>query len=80
MTHTEKFAKGVSGKKLQFKSEVICNVSFGGKTVKAKVFMLNDTSNLIGTDGRALFDLWNLLINSFCDKVNSSYLQHKQKA
>ena len=36
LTHTKKVECGVSGKKLHFKGEIMCNVSFVGKTVKAK--------------------------------------------
>ena len=55
LTHTKKDARGLSGNK--FKGEVICNVSFGGRTVKAKVYVLNNISYLFDTDWIALFDL-----------------------
>ena len=48
LTHTKKVARGVSDKKLQFKDEVICDVSFDGKTVKAKAYVLNTYLVLTG--------------------------------
>ena len=34
------------------------------------MFILKNTANLFGTDWIALFDLWDLPINSFCCKIN----------
>ena len=70
LIHYEKVASNVSSKK--FQGEVICNVSFGGKAVKVKIYIFNNTSDLFGTDWITLFDLWDLPINSFCHKVNLS--------
>ena len=47
------------------------NISFVGKIKKAVVLVLKNTTNLFGTDGIALFDLWDLPIYSFCNQVNA---------
>ena len=67
---SRKVAGGVSGRKLHFLGVFACNISFMGQTEKAVVLKLKNTTNLIGTDGTALFDLWDLLINSFSKQVN----------
>lgn len=69
---TEKVARGISGRKLHFQGEFSCNISFVGKTLKSKVYVLQNASNLFGTDWIILFNLWELPINSFCNRVNVS--------
>lgn len=58
-------------KKLNFKSEFTDNISFIGKTLKSKVFVLQNASNLFVTDWIILFDLWEIL---FVIKLMSSPL------
>ena len=47
---TEKVAHGISGRKLHFQDKFSCNISFVGKTLKSKVYVLQNASNLFGTD------------------------------
>ena len=44
---TEKVAHGISGRKLHFQGEFSCNISFVGKTLKSKVYVLQNASNLL---------------------------------
>ena len=67
-----KLARGVSGRRLNFHGEFNCNISFVGKTLKTKVYVLQNSANLFGTDWIVLFNLWELPINSFCNKINVS--------
>ena len=69
---TEKVAGGISGRKLHFQGEFSCNISFVGKTLKSKVYVLQNVSNLFGTDWIVLFNSWELPINSFCNKIDVS--------
>ena len=69
---TEKVAGGISGRKLHFQGEFSSNISFVVKTLKSKVYVLQNASNLFGTDWIVLFNLWELHINSFCNKINVS--------
>ena len=69
---TEKVARGISGRKLHFQGEFSCNISFDGKTLKCKVYVQQNASNLFGTDWIVLFNLWELPINSFCNRINVS--------
>lgn len=77
LVRSEKVAKGVTGRKLNFIGEFMCNISFGGKTCKAKVYVLKNTSDLLGTDWMALFDLWDIPISSFCNSVKPPPPKHK---
>ena len=54
---TEKMARGISGRKLHFQGEFSCYISFVGKTLKSKVYVLENASNLFGTDWIVLFNL-----------------------
>ena len=65
-------ARGISGRKLHFQGEVSCNILLVGKTLKSKVYVLQNVSNLFGTDWIVLFNLWELPINPFCNKINVS--------
>ena len=69
---TEKVSRGISGRKLHFQGEFSCNISFVGKTLKSKVYVLQNASNLFGTDWIVLFNSWEIPINSFCNKINVS--------
>lgn len=62
----------MSGKKLNFRDEFSCNISFIERTFKSNVYVLPGTKNLFGTDWIMFFDLWELLVNSFCNKVEVS--------
>ena len=57
-------AQGVSGKK--FKGEFLF------LTLKSKVYVLQNTSDLFGSDCILSFDLWQLSINSYCNRVDIS--------
>ena len=65
-------AWGVSGKKLNFKGEFMWHIWFLGKTLKSRVYVLQNTSHLFGSDWIVLFDLWQLPINSYCNRVDVS--------
>ena len=70
---TSKIAKGVSGKRLKFKGEFNCSVSLGSKTFSSKVSVVPGINScLFGIDWIVLFDLWELPINSFCNRVSVS--------
>ena len=43
-----------------------------------QVFVLQNFSNLLGTDGIVLFDLWKLPINSFYNKTDVSPLSKER--
>ena len=66
-----KTAKTVTGTKIKFKGELITKVTFNGTTKKSKLFMLKNTENLFGTDLIQEFNLEDLPINTFCQKVES---------
>ena len=72
LTKTNKVARGVSGKQLKFKGELLCDVSFLGKTLSSKVFVLQNSSNLFGNNWILMFDLYELPINSFCNRIDVS--------
>ena len=67
---TDKIAMGVSGKRFKLRGELKCNISFMEKIHKLKVYVLPGLVNLFGTDWIVLFNLWELLINSYCNKVD----------
>ena len=75
----QKTAGGVSGVKLNFKGEFNCNISFMERTFKSKVYVLAGKSNLFGTDWIVLFDLWELPVNSFCQKVDVAIKEKSEK-
>ncbi|GAB1600223.1 uncharacterized protein K02A2.6-like, partial [Argonauta hians] len=68
LRRTTKIARGVSGKKLNFKGEFSCKVCLLGKTFSATVCVLPGSTNLFGTDWIVLFDLWGLPLHSFDNK------------
>ena len=47
----------------------MCRISFHGKIFEIKCALQN-ASNLFGSDWIVLFDLWQLPINSFCNRVD----------
>ena len=52
--------------------ETFINVFFNGKERKLKVFVMRNAPNLSGTDWREDFDLFNVPINTFCNKIDGS--------
>lgn len=72
LTKTDKIARGVSGRRLKFSGEFLCEVSFLGKTKKSKIYVLQNSSNLMGSDLIILFDLFEIPINSFCNRIDVS--------
>ena len=56
---------------MKTKGELTTKVTFNGTTKKLKLFVLKNTENLFGTDWIQEFNLWDLLINTFCQKVES---------
>ena len=68
---TSKTARMVTGDKIKFEGEIIIPVSLNGITKKLKIFALKNTENLFGSDWFQKFNLWNLPINTFCQKVES---------
>ena len=68
---TSKTAKTVTGTKIKFEGELITKVTFNGTTKKLKLFVLKNIENLFGTDWIQEFNLWDLPINTFCQKVES---------
>ena len=57
--------------KIKFEGELIINTTFNGKTLKSKLFVLKNTNNLFGTDWMAQFQLWDLPVNSCCQKIEN---------
>ena len=58
------------GKILRYKGEFNCATEFSGKTIKTKVFVMKKSSNLSGTGWMNQFNLWDLPISSYCNKIN----------
>ena len=71
MVRTNKVARGVTGEKIDFVGELISNVTFNGLTKKLKTVVLKNSNNLFGTDWMEAFQLWNLPISSFCQKLEN---------
>ena len=71
--------RGVSGKKLNFRGEFSCNISFMERTFKSKVYVLLGTLNLFDTDWIAIFDLLKLPVNSFCKKADLTVKEKSEK-
>ena len=62
---TKKIGHDIIKNKLKFVSECYTNVTFMGKTLKLKGFVMNRIQNQFGMDWIELFDLFNQSINSF---------------
>lgn len=71
MIKSSKIARSVTGEKIKFKGELIANTTFNGKTLKLKLFILKNTNNLFGTDWMTQFQLWDLPVNSYCQKIEN---------
>ena len=71
LMETSKMAKSVCGRKLDFKGELRCNISFLDQTYKSKVYVVPGRNTcLFGVDLIVLFNLWERPANSFCNKLN----------
>ena len=51
-------AWSVTREKIKFEGELITNVTFQGRTLKLKTFVLTNTENLFGTDWMEEFKYW----------------------
>ena len=74
LLNTVKVARGVSGNKLKFKGEFNASVSFGGKkTYNSNVYVVpGNNSCLFSINWIVLFDLWEMPINSFSNKLDAT--------
>ena len=66
---TSKTTRTITGDEIKFEGEIIVPVSLNGITKKLKVFVLKNTEKLFGSDWFQKFNLWDQLINTFCQKV-----------
>ena len=66
---TRKTVRTVTTDKISFEGEVIIPVSLDGVTKKFKVFVLKNRENVFGSDWFQKFNLWDQLINTFCQKI-----------
>ena len=71
MIKSTKIVKSVTGEKIEFEGEFITNATFNGKTLKLTSFVLKNTNNLFGTDWRTQFQLCDLPVNSYCQKIEN---------
>ena len=68
MIKSSKIARSVTGEKIKSEGELIINTAFTGKTFKLKLLILKNTNNLFGTNWMTQFQLWDLPVNSYCQK------------
>ena len=54
----EKIAHGITENKLKFAGKCYTNVTFMGKNLKLKGFVMNQTQNLFDMDWNESFDFW----------------------
>ena len=57
--------------KIKFVGELITNVTFKEKNLKSKMFVMRNKNNLFRTDWMEQFQLWDMAINSFCQKIQN---------
>lgn len=69
---SNKIARTVTGKRINFVGEIWVNINFNNKTIKMKIFVMKNTNNLFGTDAITKFNLWDVPINSFCTNITES--------
>ena len=50
LLRSNKMARSMTKEKIKFEGELITNVTFQGRTLKLKMFVLKNTENLFGTD------------------------------
>ena len=71
MIKSSKIARSVTGGGgIKFEEELIIN-TFNGKTLKLKLFVLKNSNNLLVTDRVTQFKLWDLHVNSYCQKIEN---------
>ena len=66
---SNKIARTVTGRKINFVGEGWLNIHFNNKIKKMRIFVVRNTNNLFGTDAITKFNLWDLPISSFCNKI-----------
>ena len=71
MIKSTKIARPVTGEKIKFEVELITNATLNGKNLKLKSFVLKNTNNVFGTDRMTQFQIWNLPVNSYCQKIEN---------
>ena len=71
MIKSSKIASSITGEKIKFKGELIINTMVNEKTLKLKLLVLKNTNNLFGTDWMTQFQLWDLPVNSYCQKIEN---------
>ena len=71
LLRSNKMPISVTRKKLKFEGELITNVTFQGRTLKLKMFVLKNIENLFGTHWMEKFKQWDMPINSFCQKLEN---------
>ena len=68
---TKKIARGVMKHKVRFIGEFDARISFVGKTITSKIYVIpGENSCLFGTNLFAKFDLFEKPMNSFCNRVH----------
>ena len=70
LTFSKKIARDVTRKILRFKGEFNCTVEFSGKIIKTKVIVIKKSSNLFWTDWMNQFNLLDLPMSLYCNKIN----------
>ena len=71
MIKSTKIARSITGEKIKFDGELIMNATFNRKTLRLKSFELKNTKNLFSTDWMTQFQLWDLPVNSYCQKIGN---------
>ena len=72
LRETSKMAKSVCGRKVEFKGELWCNISFNDQTYKTKVYVVPGKNTcLFGVDWIVLFNLWERPVSSFCNRLDT---------
>ncbi|XP_029643530.2 uncharacterized protein K02A2.6-like [Octopus sinensis] len=69
---TTRITHGVSGEQVQFLGKISPEIKLKNMTRKSKLTVSMTTMNLFGTDLMEEFDLWDLPLNTLCNKVNVS--------
>ena len=70
MIKSNKIARSVTGEKIKFMGELITNVRFKEKNLEIKN-VSDEKHNLFATDWMEKFQSWDMLINSFCQKIHN---------
>lgn len=69
---SKKIARTVTGDKIKLEGEIWVNVTFNNKIKQMRIFVMKNTNNLFGTDAITKFNLWDMPINSFCNKISET--------